>query len=126
MASRTPSYIYQSPHGIWYFQLRVPARYRQKCGDKKLIRKSLGTRNRQHALRLARRMWVEVEHKKYDWEDQADRDMAADERMYFRGKSLAAPGRRTQPEASTVAGPHPQIPWSKAGIQAAELGQGSV
>ena len=90
MASRTPSYIYQSPHGIWYFQLWIPARYRQKCDDKKLIRKSLGTRNRQHALRMAKRLWVQVEKKKYDWEDQAERDIAADERMYFRGKSLSA------------------------------------
>lgn len=90
MASRTPSYIYQSPHGIWYFQVWIPTQFREKCGRKKLIRKSLGTRNRKHALRLARKLWVKVEKQKYDWEDQAEQDIAADERMYFTGKSLSA------------------------------------
>ncbi|MBT3013552.1 MAG: site-specific integrase [Candidatus Thiodiazotropha sp. (ex Lucina aurantia)] len=90
MASRTPSYIYQSPHGIWYFQVWIPERHRKASGQKKLIRKSLRTRSRKHALRLARELWVKVEKLKYDWEDQAERDIAVEERLYFKGKSLSA------------------------------------
>jgi len=88
MASRTPSYIYQSPHGIWYFQVWIPAGFREKCGQKKLIRKSLRTRSRKHALRLARGLWVKVEQEQY--EDRIDQEADEDERMYFRGKSIAA------------------------------------
>ncbi len=90
MASRTPSYIYQSPHGVWYFQVWIPERFRHTSGQKKLIRKSLRTRCRKQALRLAKKLWVQVEENRYDWADRAEREHAEDERLYFTGKSIAA------------------------------------
>ena len=81
MASTGPSYLTKNRFGIYYLQLRVPLHIRQnRPGCQKLIRKSLRTRNRREALRLARRLVVWMEQNKYEkldeWEAQLrDEDM---------------------------------------------------
>lgn len=59
MTSRTPSYLTRSRHGIWYFQLWIPESYRlQSQSNRKLIRRSLKTRDRVVAMARARFLWV--------------------------------------------------------------------
>lgn len=60
MTSRTPSYITKNRLGIYLFQYAIPAIVINN-GDrlgKKLIRKSLRTRDRKVALRIARIYWL--------------------------------------------------------------------
>ncbi len=58
MTFRNPTYITKTKHGVYYFQARIPRFYCQKYGIKKrLIRKSLRTKNRKLALSLASRIW---------------------------------------------------------------------
>lgn len=71
MASTGPSYITKNRFGIFYLQLRIPLHIRQNRPDcQALIRKSLRTRNRHEALRLARRLVVWMEQNNYEKLDE--------------------------------------------------------
>ena len=79
MHSRNPSYITKNRLGIYIFQYRIPKHIRDFHPNlKKLIRKSLKTRNRQEALRLARKLAVMMEDKNYrklgKFEENSERD----------------------------------------------------
>ena len=68
MATQTPSYITKNRLGIYIFQYKLPIIIRCQLSTKKvLFRKSLKTRNRNHALKLARFLAVIMDHlsKKY-------------------------------------------------------------
>ncbi len=68
MAIHTPSYITKNRLGIYLFQIKLPTTIRCHISTKKvLFRKSLKTRNRNHALKLARFLVVIMNHlfKKY-------------------------------------------------------------
>jgi hypothetical protein len=57
----TPSFITKNRLGIYYFQLTIPSIISRKTSApvfSKLLRKSLGTRNRREALRKSRILWV--------------------------------------------------------------------
>ncbi len=62
MAVKTPSYLWRSPRGIYYFRLRLPAELVRSSSSSKRpeFRRSLGTGNRQQALVRARRIWLSV------------------------------------------------------------------
>jgi len=68
MANHTPSYITKNHLGIYLFQMKLPTAIRcQLSVQKVLFRKSLKTRNRNHALKLARFLAVIMDNlsKKY-------------------------------------------------------------
>jgi hypothetical protein len=77
----------QSRHGIWYFQLWILARLRTRFGNKYLVRKSLRTRDRKLALRLARRLWVMMASDT-DFERHVTQEADERERLYFKGKAF--------------------------------------
>ncbi len=55
MANHTPSYLTKNRLGIYLFQMKLPTAIRcQLSVQKVLFRKSLKTRNRNHALKHAR------------------------------------------------------------------------
>jgi hypothetical protein len=57
--THNPSYITQNRFGIFYFQYRVPNRFRNDSkSSQKLVRFSLRTRVRREALESARRCWT--------------------------------------------------------------------
>ncbi|MDD2725589.1 MAG: site-specific integrase [Methylovulum sp.] len=85
-----PSYITKNRLGIYYFQLRVPKQFCQNNPHlPPLIRKSLGTRNRREALRLARQMVVLMENNNY-LQVVSSIDMEADKnnQLFHIGKPL--------------------------------------
>lgn len=90
MPSSGFSYLCKSRHGIWYLQLRIPKQIRDTNPHlPPLVRKSLKTRNRREALRLARKMVVWMEDTNYtanlaDWEAKAEREA----RLYHVGLPL--------------------------------------
>ena len=61
LSPRNPSYITRSRHGIWYFQLWITEFDEYGLDSRrKLFRKSLRTRSRRKALKLARRWWIKM------------------------------------------------------------------
>ena len=54
-----PSYLVQSRHGIWYFQMQVPPDFRKK-NSRTLIRRSLRTRDRNVALSRSKFWYLKV------------------------------------------------------------------
>ena len=60
MSVFTPSFLKKSRHGIYYFRVRIPAPIRNLFATKEILR-SLGTGNRQEALRCARVISVQVD-----------------------------------------------------------------
>jgi integrase len=56
-----PSYLTVNRCGIFYFQYRIPTNFIRNGTTRKLFRKSLHTRDRRHALKLARRwaVWMD-------------------------------------------------------------------
>lgn len=74
MSSRTPSYITQNRLGIYILQIRVPKKIIKKRPDgKKIIQRSLRTRDRREALSLARRMVIKMEESNFTWEAEVER-----------------------------------------------------
>ena len=68
MSVRSPSYITKSHHGVYYFQIRVDKILRIRLGiSSKIYRKSLSTKDKKIALRLARRLWVELYADDEEW-----------------------------------------------------------
>ena len=80
--ANSPSYVTQTKHGIYYFQIAVP---RHQNSKKTLIRKSLRTRCRREALALARQWWLHMKKHNFDWEEQANLEDA----LYRQGKTIA-------------------------------------
>lgn len=63
MAYNAPTYITRGKHGVYYFQIRNSSVRQRFLGTKsKHYRKSLRTKDRYLAIRLARRMWVNYNH----------------------------------------------------------------
>ena len=60
MTISTPSFLKKSRHGIYYFRVRIPTPIRNLFASKEILR-SLGTGNRQEALRCARILSVQVD-----------------------------------------------------------------
>ena len=60
-----PSYLVQSRHGIWYFQIQIPSNCR-KNNSRSLIRRSLRTRDRQVALSRSRYWYIQIVENNYD------------------------------------------------------------
>ena len=60
-----PSYLVQSRHGIWYFQMQVPPNFR-KNNSRTLIRRSLRTRDRNVALSRSKFWYLKVVELDYD------------------------------------------------------------
>ena len=60
-----PSYLIQSRHGIWYFQMQVPPNFR-KNNSRTLIRRSLRTRDRNVALSRSKFWYLKVVELDYD------------------------------------------------------------
>ena len=61
MSCKNPSYIICSKHGVYYFQLRLNIRLKKTLGTKSsFYRKSLRTKDRRIALKLARILWVNL------------------------------------------------------------------
>jgi len=90
MDFKNPSYITKNRLGIYYFQLRVPKQFCQNNPHlPPLIRKSLGTRNRREALRLARKMVVLMENTDYRQTLSAiDENADKHNELFHRGKFL--------------------------------------
>ena len=94
MLSRNPSYITKSRHGIWYFQFWMPERVRYNGKTRrKLIRRSLRTRNRNKALRLARKWWLNM-HDEDNNNELIPRDQEKWEREFEREKDLYETGAK--------------------------------
>lgn len=69
MAVKSPSYVTKSHHGVYYFQIRVDNILRVRLGLKSPIyRKSLKTKDKKTAIRLARRLWVELYCEDEEWD----------------------------------------------------------
>jgi len=83
MAIQNPSYLLKSRHGIWYFQVQIPKKYR-KSDKRQLFRKSLKTTNRLLALKRARIWWLIMEENDFPWEKDADYYAE----LYHRGKLI--------------------------------------
>ena len=60
-----PSYLVKSRHGIWYFQMQIPLEFR-KNNSRRLIRRSLRTRDRNIALSRSKFWYLKVVELKYD------------------------------------------------------------
>ena len=60
-----PSYLVQSRHGIWYFQMQVPPNF-CKNNSRTLIRRSLRTRDRNIALSRSKFWYLKVVELDYD------------------------------------------------------------
>ena len=60
-----PSYLVQSRHGIWYFQIQIPPSFREKY-SRALIRRSLKTRDRNVALSRSKFWYLKVVELDYD------------------------------------------------------------
>ena len=68
MTVKSPSYVTKSHHGVYYFQIRVDNILKVRLGLKSPIyRKSLKTKDKKVALRLARRLWVELYADDDEW-----------------------------------------------------------
>jgi len=80
--AKTPSFVTQSKHGIYYLQIAVPRHLNSK---KTIIRKSLRTRCRREALALARQWSLHMKKNNFDWEEQA----AQEDTLYRLGKAIA-------------------------------------
>ena len=66
MSKKSPSYIFKSKHGVYYFQLKANPVLRQRLNIRgRLYRQSLRTKDRQIALMLARRLWMEINYNRY-------------------------------------------------------------
>ena len=65
MTSFNPSYLVQSRHGIWYFQIRIPKKIRKEK-SKSLVRRSLKTRSRSDALSRSKFWYLKVIEFDYD------------------------------------------------------------
>lgn len=93
MPPKNPSFLIKSRHGIWYFQYWKP---KSRKSSRKLIRKSLKTRNRTNALQLARRMWVSIQDNGVeifmaaDELKRADEQRELDKQKYDVGARVAA------------------------------------
>jgi hypothetical protein len=72
MAIQNPSYLLKSRHGIWYFQIQIPKKYRIGI-KRKLFRKSLRTTDRFLALKKARIWWLIMDENDFQWEEEACR-----------------------------------------------------
>lgn len=104
MNFKTPSYITKNRLGIYYFQLRVPKPFCQNNPHlPPLIRKSLGTRNRGEALRLARKMVVLMENNDYLQNLSAIDDLANKHNdLFHRGKLLFETLERLEKEGDRL------------------------
>ncbi|MGY8859207.1 MAG: DUF6538 domain-containing protein [Pseudomonadales bacterium] len=60
-----PSYLVQSRHGIWYFQIQIPPKFR-KNNSRTLFRRSLKTRDRNVALSRSKFWYIKVVRLDYD------------------------------------------------------------
>lgn len=93
---RNPSYLVQSRHAIYYFQMRIRAHQQHLFGNKKLFRRSLRTRNYTVALSLARKWWVYMNSKEMLTTESLDELRHIDEaeeqftHLYRLGKTLQA------------------------------------
>jgi integrase len=90
MDFKTPSYITKNRLGIYYFQLRIPKQFCQNHPHlPSLIRKSLGTRNRREALRLARKLVVLMENNDYlQGLSSIEKEAGKHDDLFHRGKPL--------------------------------------
>jgi hypothetical protein len=85
MTVQTPSYLLKSRHGIWYFQIQIPEKFRTSQ-KRKLFRKSLKTSNRIIALKMAKIWWLRMEENDFQWEAEAEADFLNEQ--YHRGKLI--------------------------------------
>lgn len=68
MSNKSPSYITKSLHGVYYFQIRIDKTLRNRLKLKgKLYRKSLRTKDKATALKLARKIWVKLYADEEEW-----------------------------------------------------------
>lgn len=65
MTMFNPSYLVQSRHGIWYFQIQIPPNFR-KNNSRTLFRRSLKTRDRNVALSRSKFWYIKVVGRDYD------------------------------------------------------------
>lgn len=85
MLQRLPSYLTLNRFGIYYFQYRVPEYQLNLHGGRKLIRKSLRTRDRRLALSLAQRWFQRMQDKDlFEYEQK----ITSDADLYSRGRSI--------------------------------------
>jgi len=85
MLQRLPTYLTLNRFGIYYFQFRVPDYQLYLHGGRKLIRKSLRTRDRRLALRLAQRWFQRMQDKElFEYEQK----ITSDADLYSRGRSV--------------------------------------
>ena len=86
--SRTPSYLFQSRHGIYYFRVRIPLSIKKRYNISKTeFRRSLETRSHSVALRLSKRLWVKMEDSDYAMKD-IEREMESFAQEEALGKKL--------------------------------------
>ena len=71
MTVQNPSYLLKSRHGIWYFQIQIPKKFRTSQ-KRQLFKKSLRTTNRLLALKKSRLWWLKMEENDFRWEDEAE------------------------------------------------------
>ena len=84
---RTPSYLFLSRHGIYYFRCRIPLEVKKQYNiSKSEVRKSLHTSNYSEALRKARKLWVEMAN--YNNIDEMYADIEQHDQMLIRGREL--------------------------------------
>ena len=68
MSNKSPSYITKSHHGVYYFQIRVDKLLKNRLGiNSKLYRKSLKTKDKKTAIKLARKLWVKLYADDIEW-----------------------------------------------------------
>ena len=85
MLQRLPTYLTLNRFGIYYFQYRVPEYQQNLRGGQKLIRKSLRTRDRRLALRLAQRWFQRMSDKEiFEYEHK----LSSDADLYSKGRSV--------------------------------------
>ena len=87
MTVQTPSYLLKSRHGIWYFQIQIPEKFRTSQ-KRNLFRKSLKTSNRIIALKMAKIWWLRMEENDFQWESEAEAEADFLNEQYHRGKLI--------------------------------------
>ncbi|MEY4718137.1 MAG: hypothetical protein RL563_755, partial [Pseudomonadota bacterium] len=88
MTTLSPCYITKNRLGIYLLQVRTPKAVLDKNPHaKRLIQRSLGTRNRTDALRLARKMVVLMEENNFDLA-VIDAKIENEERLFQTGRPL--------------------------------------
>lgn len=99
MSSSSPSYLTKNRLGVYILQVRVPANIRH---NRRLIQRSLRTRNRRDALKQARRLVIQLEDNNFDI-DLIDKQFLRDAELFHIGKPLFEELQRLWSEGDQLA-----------------------